>query len=349
MHQDHNVPWKSLASHLKLTQSVDPRTQEPVPDFIPRDYPKQAKSAKTFHYFTDSLTKTIHEFATTERQKYPPAGRLPISDQTSGKLFSDELLAKNQAFCDSRGFYAPYLNEENQKIEYWIQQARCEHAHPSPNAKEYSYSSNHLDLATAVKYLMIENQMEALLGLAQHPQIPLKQLYFLSWGHSFGWDRVIDYAMNAYVYINVLAEFPELCQKEKYQGIGGYKRLRTELVSTCDGDSQIAMHVPFIKKLNEGSGTGAGVRAGARMSQVLDYSFRDIFEDLELLKQYLKDCFAILYRSEMLARECGVTIRWDEQIQYALTRFQIKCWYNEVDDHRKRGVNYDMTECSYNV
>jgi hypothetical protein len=35
---------------------------------------------------------------------------------------------------------------------------------------------------------------------------------------------------------------------------------------------------------------------------------------MERLKQYLKLCFELLYRYDMLARECGVHINWEGAI-----------------------------------
>ena len=43
-----------------------------------------------------------------------------------------------------------------------------------------------------------------LLALAVHPLVPLHSLHSLSWGHHFGWSRVMESALRAYVMINLI-------------------------------------------------------------------------------------------------------------------------------------------------
>ncbi|KAF8942173.1 hypothetical protein BGZ52_012799, partial [Haplosporangium bisporale] len=79
------------------------------------------------------------------------------------------------------------------------------------------FSSTDLDLADAIKILIIENNMSAVLTLARHPLIPVEDLNSIGWGHSFGIDHLMDYCLRSYVYLNILAEFPEWCQNENYR------------------------------------------------------------------------------------------------------------------------------------
>ncbi|KAJ3503743.1 hypothetical protein NLJ89_g8300 [Agrocybe chaxingu] len=57
-------------------------------------------------------------------------------------------------------------------------------------------------LADVVKILLFENQMETLLMLVQHPDVPIDHLHYLSWGHHFGFSKVKESALQAYLYFN---------------------------------------------------------------------------------------------------------------------------------------------------
>ncbi|KAF9114698.1 hypothetical protein BGX27_010090 [Mortierella sp. AM989] len=315
MHQDHNIPWQTLAKNFAVRSNND------LQNLYPLDKPNQGKE---FEYFSKTLIRTIREFATTERQKYPDT----IQMQDTGKIFSDELLDSISIEHQKPDFYCEdYLTKENQDIEYWIRSARVHHENnPDYHYSELTYTTNDMDLASAVKYLIIKNEMSSLLMMARHPSIPLDCLFILSWGHSFGWDRLIGSALDAYVYINVLGEFPKLCQDVKYNDLECHKRLMRALTSTCDGDAQIALHRPFfLRPQEELEEPRRGIWPNPEI-------FRDIFEDMGRLKVYLKSCFEALYRCEMLAKECGISIEWEEEISASLRYLNVDSWHRLVPD-----------------
>src|SRR5271155_4266719 len=170
MHQDHNIPWNTLSSHFKFRDNhqVTPHRT----DLWPLQKPTQAKD---FTYFAKALTKTIEEFAATEREKYPPTFPTP----SEGNVFSDDLLKRYPNSYPSSPFYhADLLDVDNQRIERWIARAR-----PADDASgstlAYGYQ---LDLADVVKVLIAENEMETLLMFANHPQIPINGLWNMGWG-----------------------------------------------------------------------------------------------------------------------------------------------------------------------
>ncbi|KAG0077361.1 hypothetical protein BGZ90_007316, partial [Linnemannia elongata] len=185
-----------------------------------------------------------------------------FSADSSGQLFSDELLQKylarnpEYATCGD-----PYLTEQNQHV---------------------------------VKILIIENDMSAVLTLARHPLIPLDNLDSIGWGHSFGIDHLGEYCLQSYVYLNILAEFPEWCQNEKYRKLGAFQQLERRITTTCDGDGQMPMHRSFYYDLNKEG----------------QFVARDIFGDMGRMKEYLKRCFAVIYRYDMVAKEYGREVDW---------------------------------------
>ncbi|KAJ7293756.1 hypothetical protein C8J57DRAFT_1269911 [Mycena rebaudengoi] len=177
----------------------------------------------------------------------------------------------------SKSTYASFT-AESQLIENWIKWAGTG---PTP--------SRHL-------VLLAENEMGQLLMLAHHPRIALKSLHSLSsWHYSFGWD-VRMCALSAYIFFNVVLSQPKVFRTvEQLRDMESYNhviRLNTE---SRDFDAEAIPHREFF-------GT---------------YQQRDNFDplaDMERLKQYLKLCFELLYRYDMLARECGVHIKWEGAI-----------------------------------
>ncbi|KAF9345281.1 hypothetical protein BGX26_003320 [Mortierella sp. AD094] len=161
MHQDHNIPWQTLAAHFLIAPGPNPSyTNKPL-NFYPRERPDQGKA---FTYFSNAFIKTIHEFAATERQKYPPT----FPTQETGDLFTDGVIQDCQMRY-SCSWRSDYLNKENQKIEYWIN-----------GGKDLGR------LAEAATVLIIENQIcqsstvhgaAPIVGGIGSPSMPFKSTY----------------------------------------------------------------------------------------------------------------------------------------------------------------------------
>ncbi|KAF9435446.1 hypothetical protein BGZ76_006288 [Entomortierella beljakovae] len=300
---------------------------ELISDIFPLDKPTEANELQ---YFSDSIIKTIKEFATTERTKYPETFHM----EEFGNLFSDELLDGQEAERISMGYDSCNLRKEIQSVDYWVNAAKsCSEQNPE-YYKSPIYTTGDMDLASAVKYLIMKNEMAPLLMMSQYNTTPLKCLYNIHWGHSFGWSRLAEYALAAYIYFNILGEFPELCKDSKYKDLNQYIILTNHLTSPCDGDTQIMLHLPFILPPPE-------ERANIHWWREADIS-RDIFSDFSRLKDYLKACFEVLYRSEMLARECGIEIRWDEEIASALGHLHVHT-HDELEEQENGDTSYKRT------
>ncbi|KAG0082483.1 hypothetical protein BGZ93_000229 [Podila epicladia] len=319
MHLDHAIPWNTISKNFsvrkndKLSWSLNSKLWIFAEDLNPRKKPGQEKELL---YLSNAIANSIQEFSATERKKYPD--QFPA--EITGKLFSDELLQKYLAYKECAIYYGTYLTEQNQRLEYWIQRAHAAYEHQPDTwqlPSKVSFSSNDLDLADAVKILIIENNMSAVLRLARHPLIPLGCLKSIHWGHSFGISRLEDYCLLSYVYLNILAEFPEWCQNEKYRELNEFQYLEKLMTSTCDGDGQMPMHRSFFWDLHEESQGGPSTSRGRI---VISTSFvpRDIFADMGRMKEYLKHCFAVLYRYDMAVKEWGGEVDWAEAIATTL-------------------------------
>ncbi|KAJ6626988.1 hypothetical protein B0H10DRAFT_1780575 [Mycena sp. CBHHK59/15] len=200
MHQAHNISC-SLSSHLVF---IDIEFQDRYRriDLVPHCLPTQVNF---LNHFPRTLAKTTREFSDTERAKYP------------ARYDAQSSIPSNRSCSES-------FTPENLLIENWIKRA-------GPPATSSYDGMNDGGLADVAKVLMAENEMGQLLMLVQHPQIPIKKLlHSVYWGHcsvyDFGWDRVQVYALQAYIFLNVVLSNPDLqCAGCRYKSIHSYWKL----------------------------------------------------------------------------------------------------------------------------
>ncbi|KAJ3574044.1 hypothetical protein NP233_g2017 [Leucocoprinus birnbaumii] len=215
------------------------------------------------------MISTIHDFATTERPKYPPPSEL--YPPKSSHLFSDNL-------CDK---YPDNLDSWNQELSNWTR-AADEDMNGDP-----TYNTAHGRFADVVKILIHENEMETLLMLANHPFVPLSHLNHLTWGHHFGVSRIVEAALPLYIFWNFMAASGSLATEAYRNEL--YVNLATNMTMTMDYDAQEAPHWGFfgVKDFHGGKD--------------------DLPElDVSRLREYLKHLFSLLYRYTMVMAECGV-------------------------------------------
>ncbi|KAF9341162.1 hypothetical protein BGZ91_010648 [Linnemannia elongata] len=161
MHLDHAIPWITISKLFSVRQNDKPLPAQDgtlrfAEDLNPCNKPNQDKELL---YFSNAIANVIKEFSTTERKKYP----VQFPAESSGELFPDELLQKR--FASNQEYAAhgdTYLTEQNQRLEYWIRRAHGEREpDTSFNPSKAMFSCFDLDLADAVKILIIENHMSA--------------------------------------------------------------------------------------------------------------------------------------------------------------------------------------------
>ncbi|KAG5646138.1 hypothetical protein DXG03_004377 [Asterophora parasitica] len=276
MHQEHTIPWNSAAANFKFYRDNAHFTPRRTALFA-RNLPTQGQ---TLNHFVRILNNTIETFSKTERAKYPASFHAPVS----GPLFSDEV----------RDRYPEYLNERNQYIEYWIARARTRSSH-GHSARGYTTSDG--DLADVVKVLFHENQMQTLLMLAHHPQVPLSTLRNLSWGHHFGFSRVMESALHAYVLLNIFMATGTLMGGEYLET----REYKTMLAMSTHGMDFPAQQLPHREYLNALPVAGSS-------------ALPEVHRDLSALKEYLKKMFSLLYRYDMVVRECGLDSDWEAHV-----------------------------------
>lgn len=150
-----------------------------------------------------------------------------------------------------------------------------------------------------MKAMLSANEMDTLLVLAQHPDVPILDLHHLSWGHSFGFSYVCETALQSYLFFNVVCA----CLGEKAQDsireLGSYRLTIQKTTTMGDYDAHCLPHRVFFG---------------------LERGWTDVAEISKLevggakLQEYLRMCFAHLVRYDVLMRECGLDVRWQEEV-----------------------------------
>ncbi len=294
MHQGHNIPWTLIESNFEFKQN-DTRFTPPFNGLVSTN--KQNVS-KELRHFIHKFVQAIWTFSDTERAKYPTQIKL-VSE---GNLFSDGL----------RNKYPEYLNEENQRTEYWIRRAKKRRYDSEGIIAEdrLLYDTTDGDLADVVKVLLYENEMESLLMMANHPEIPVGTLHHLSWGHHFGFSRVKESAIRSYLFFNA-AEATGILHTGQYTLSDNYESVLSDMGGCMDFPAQQIPHQEFLKLCGVFDDNFLGGRRWIDRSWV-----KDVYLHLNhgLLKEHMKTLFALIYRYDVLMKECALDPLLDLEI-----------------------------------
>jgi len=290
MHQGHNIPWDLISSNFKFVQD-DKSFTPPFTGLVSLDKPNTHKELK---HLIKKFTRTILSFSETERKKYPQK----FTPLLTGNLFSDEL----------RNRYPEYLNKNNQRVEYWTERA---HGGAMPG-----YDTCHGKLADVVKVLLYENEMATLLMLAQHPRVPIKDLNHLSWGHHFGFSRVMESALRSYMFFNAAAVTGTL-YNGRYMAMSEYGSLISEIAISMDYPAQQIPHRIFLQQCGL-LGSHESVASGRLRKDMA------VHADYGRLREYLKTLFALMYRYDVLLRECGLDPEWEGELVGFLSKGRLR-------------------------
>ncbi|KAH7912683.1 hypothetical protein BJ138DRAFT_1147828 [Hygrophoropsis aurantiaca] len=262
MHQDHNIPWNTLAAQLVFIRDNKHITPRRTDLFVS----KKATQPNVFNHFAKCLAKTISSFSYTERAKFPVA----FDPLLSGKLFSDNF----------RDRHPEYLNRRNQLIQTWIAAAAV---HP-----EYgpAYCTRDGDLADVVKILLHENELSTLIMLAQHPQIPLHHLHNLSWGHHFGFSRIGEAALAEYIFFNVVVA-KGLVEGGEYKEMDVFRRNLRDIAGFMDHDAQTLPYRTFFGDIDPWNPSAADAPMNfPRLHEHLKLCFSFLYRYDMILKEY---------------------------------------------------------------
>ena len=288
MHQSHNIPWDLISSNFKFVRD-DKRFTPPFTGLVSLNKPNAPNELK---HLIKKITRTILTFSETERRKYPQS----FTPLLAGNLFSDEL----------RNRYPEYLNNRNQRVEYWIERANKLNVESVVQSR---YDTRDAELADVVKVLLYENEMESLLMLAQHPRVPIKTLNHLSWGHHFGFSRVMESALQSYMFFNTVAAM-DLLENGVYMAIPEYGSIIRETTFPMDYPAQQIPHRLFFQQ--------CGIKLDSYQDRTYENVGRDmaVHEDYGRLREHLKLLFVLMYRYDILLRECGLDPEWEGQLVY---------------------------------
>lgn len=344
MHLDHKILWNTVASHLKYVQS-NPHVTPHITDLFALDLPSQSND---LNHFRRVLIATIHEFAHTKERKAPDvAGILDSAPLFSGNLLSYPERKYGLGPHATNSALDNPLAEEYQKREYWIERAVDSH-----DPQYLGYGTGDADLADAVKMLIIvvaegepgvsEEAHGALLRLMRHPRVPLRDLWNLHWGHSFGVDHVAHRAMEMYVSLNIFAAVFEKNPSGEENALFASKTFQKYLndaTANYDYPAQNIPHRAFWQSMRVSTDGDSG-QDGTALQDPLDAHSSD--DTRHKLKAYLKLCFAILYvfdscQRELLGDDIGVDREWSYMITGTLLWWGCEHDWETVEFVQKTG------------
>lgn len=301
MHQGHNIPWELVASNFEFKENNKHFTPATTELFSKN----RLNGSKEVKHFISRFVHAIRVFSGTERAKFPI--RPPIKVISGGNIFSDDILKK----------YPNYLNVKNQRMEHWLLRAKKKQydADGNPAGDNVSYDTGDGDLADVVKILIHENEMEILLIMANHPGIPLASLHDIGWGHSFGFSRVKESAVRAYIFFNS-AEATGILENGRYARSYFYSLLLRELGESMDYSAQQIPHQEFFRSCGiYGNGSFVASPLREKYRFVEDWAKNlYVHQNYALLKEYMKTLFSLMYRYDMIMQECGLEPLWELEI-----------------------------------
>jgi hypothetical protein len=283
MHQSHNIPWCIFAEHTEFA-AYQPSFPNRPPQLLSRGKPGEAKA---LNHFVQKFVSTIEEFSKTERQKYRSASEFTFP--TSGNLFdfNPELEVR----------YRVIGNDRHQDIESWTI------ATGDGNTLEESFRNFDMDhylRVGVIAMLMGENDMDTLLMLANHPKVPLHTLFASScWAHEqTSLFRVMETTVSSYLFFNITSATGDLDN-------GSWKRISWHVnrmyTPSPDWDypADKITHRQFYPLWT--------ARGDAE-------ALENLRPDYQILHDDLKSDFEMMYKWDMLLREMGMKLPWQDGI-----------------------------------
>jgi hypothetical protein len=346
-HQTHALPWNTIASHFKYAISHHSHPQRI--DVHPQKKPNQAKDLA---YFCKAFVKQIHDFGETERAKYQSAEYYRKRASTWVKSEDEQPEAEERA-SETRTEKSEKSSKEVVETRKVIPTKLQQHD-PYDRSLHWDYSGQDVEpwiLSSSdagyghwigggeiIKLLMMEaasappalsaeledaegeklkqDSMETLLLMANHPKMEILRLWNMSHGHHFGVSRVAEEAVKAYIYLNLIIAMrdggSDVCdfiddgggKRRKFMDCESYRRMLEEVAGRYDGDTQTLVH----RMLFLGD-------PGESFAAWRDVPNRDIFEDMQGVKEYLKGVWRVMVTYDVIIREVGGDLAWQEECE----------------------------------
>lgn len=273
MHQSHNIPWHIIEANFKfVTQNKGILNFQP--GYFPKNNPHH-DITKDLKHFIEKFVSTIRTFSETERSKYPAR----IAPLARGNIFPDALRDKHPM----------YLNERNQRIEFWV------HCFQAPHGDWWT-------IQPVINVLLYENEMEGVIMLAQHPQIDLRERMLWReqemW-YQYGFNRTKELSLSAYMFF-CTAQAVGTLENGEYALDRAYRHLVEQMMHFEERSSEQVAHLELLRDI------GVEVKADTREMFV--------HKDHERFQKYVKDLFALIYRYDMFSKECGIDPGWEIEL-----------------------------------
>lgn len=227
-HQTHALPWNTIASLFKY--KFNPRLDPKFNDIV---FLQKGTEPKEIDHFCRAFAKQLHEFAATERAKFPPsdayrrraeawvteaaAGTPAGTTTTVRPVYPDAIHQRYfgpQDGSDDDRFRRMWGRDWLNRVEHWtgdIYSSRIRYADTLKIMMlEAAAASPALtaspSTADAESQQLRAELMESLLLLTNHPEIRAHFDYLVTEPYGdYGLSRVVENGVRSYVYANVLA------------------------------------------------------------------------------------------------------------------------------------------------
>ncbi|KAL2255970.1 hypothetical protein VTK26DRAFT_2407 [Humicola hyalothermophila] len=227
-HQATNIPWNTLASHLKWSVA---KHHPENGDLHLRFKPDQGKQ---FHYFVEAFARNIRRHSATARKRYPEAYEAPkpddilLDDAVVRKItpgvhrfrsriewdyapLGRSVLPPKGGLCTHGGgdirCHCPIPNSERKAVAFYRPRRfnNCFHF--------FEENGDGFFTLELVKTLLMDGEMDIILRICASPDVQLWHWWRLGMCEcepdDVGWDMIVKAALLAYIALNVVYCFPE--------------------------------------------------------------------------------------------------------------------------------------------
>ncbi len=353
-HQAHALPWNNLASHFRYCISYHSHPQRL--DIHPQKKPNQAKDLA---HFCKAFAKQIHDFGDSERAKYQPVEYYRKRAGTWLKS-KDEATEKDEDVRKIRSVKGGGKSNETIEMRKVVPNVLLQRYDPSvlllhhdhsgpmverwllPEGEETASYGAWMQGGEIIKVLMMEaasvapalsaepknaegkilkrESMETLLLMANHPRMKIHGLRNMHHGHHFGFSRVAEEAVKAYIYLNLIIATREggsdVCdcvddggvvtdceKRRKYMDCETYRRMLVSVAGSYDGDAQTLVHRVFF------------LGDSAQVFGWRDVPTNDVLAHMEVVREYLKGVWRMMITYDVVIREAGGDPMWKEECE----------------------------------
>ncbi|KAF2016004.1 hypothetical protein BU24DRAFT_480717 [Aaosphaeria arxii CBS 175.79] len=208
-HQAYSIPWQTLVDNLKY-KHCNPRDAGVTNLNLRKGNP--SSQGKQFQYFTRGFARALSKYSTIERKKYNPQPQAPqldepiISDTAVKRMARTILRYKSDpAISSALGVdLNTVLPPHERDVRWFIQGSGL-----------YEGDMNLVisECCELTKAMLMYGEMDALFRICKHPDVYLQKYWDDRWyanSYGYGLRRLVDAALRAYIFFNVIFLMPEL-------------------------------------------------------------------------------------------------------------------------------------------